>query len=133
MVFQILILVDMSIIKKRRDEVMKQRKQAVILASQAPIATFSDDCLVMLYQPDEHNMVDCSLSIVMSGHVRPELTEYAKNSLLKPITENRFESPDDALDSILPMEFQYGNERDFLSNMVLNQFKDYIKAMKKVE
>lgn len=123
----------MSIITKRRDELIEQRKQAELLASQAPVATFGDDCLVMLYQPDEHNMVDCSLSIVMSGKVRPELTDYAKNSLLKPITENRFASPDDALDSILPMEFQYGNERDFVSNKVLSQFKDYIKAMKKVE
>lgn len=123
-----------SLLERRRSEVLSRlQEQKEKMLSSCEEVTFADDVQQLLYSPDEFGMLDLSLSRVFSGQVRPEIMEYAKKNMFKPVVPNRFTSADDALDSIFPTQFQYGKEKDFVANEQLMRFKRLVEKHKSIE
>lgn len=87
----------------------------------------------ILYEPQANGLPDFSLGLVMSGKCRPEIQQFADNTLLQSASQNTYIDPDEALDFTPIMEFQLGREREMYAARVSNMFKKYIEKHEDVE
>ena len=94
-----------------------------------------DEITALLYSPNpETGLPDSSLGLVLSGKSNSEVQEYVKDRLFiegNKIYGSSADSADDALESVTPMDLQYGFERKLVANYHLDRFKKLIKKVDK--